>query len=523
MKVTFAILYAMVAAPVNAQTFTANVSQTYASMPSGKLFNSANGEVISMNEVWGKKQLGFAARLSKIKHGIKLTRYDSSMNVMKENELFDGEKICGPFRSIMRRVNNDLHIFYFVYAEGREDILNVMTAKVDPVSLDISNHQKVIEIDLKNMASIAMIDFLGKQTLFVRTSPDKSKVLVLWRSVASNLTFISVLSGTMDMLWSKTEPVAVHVLSLASVCVDNTGNVYAGYHYKLAKNELASMVSIYKSKEATVNLQLKPASGYADDVQVVPAKNGDAVYAAGTYTGQPERVVGVYFQTISTSTFKPGEIYSKPFPPEFVEQLDKDSWGSTKAKKYGLNPFYCQAYELENGNIAITGHFTMYTSTEKSGYFRTGSIINAQISRTNATFSFVPKSRMSHLDLYDPGSASKENYSPKSRIADSYFAFPYKGKLLIFYNDNAANLKKQIGQPYSTSSNYKNVVLAVAFMDKDGKLERKNLIDLADENFLPVGEDIIPLSSNLLRVPILKIKGLGGIAENGKWGTITIE
>ena len=60
-------------------------------------------------------------------------------------------------------------------------------------------------------------------------------------------------------------------------------------------------------------------------------------------------------------------------------------------------------------------------------------------------------------------------------------------------------------------------------MDKDGKLERKNLIDLANENFLPVGEDIIPLSSNLLRVPILKVKGLGGIAENGKWGTITIE
>ena len=319
------------------------------------------------------------------------------------------------------------------------------------------------------------------------------------------------------------EPVAVQVLSVASVCIDNAGNVYAGYKYKLAKNELGSMVSIYKSKDATVNLQLKPASGYADDVQVVPAKNGDAVYVAGTYTGQPERVVGVYFQTISTSTFKPGDIYSKPFPPEFVKQLDKDSWGSTKAKNYGLNPFYCQAYELDNGSIAITGHFTMYTSTSNSGYFHTGSIINAQISSTNATFSFVPKYRVSHLDPYDPGSASKENYSPKSRIADSYFAFPYKGKLLIFYNDDAANLKKQIGQPYSTSSNYKNVVLAVAFMDKDGKLERKNLIDLANENFLPVGEDIIPLSSNLLRVPILKVKGLGGIAENGKWGTITIE
>jgi hypothetical protein len=502
LKVSFAILFALAAATVNAQTFTANVSQTYASMPSGKIFTSANGEVISMDEVRGKKQLGFSAKLSKVKHGIKLTRYDSSMNVVKEKDLFDGEKICGPFRSIMRRVNNDLHLFYFVYAEGREDILYVMTAKVDPVSLDISNQQKVVEIDLKSMAPIQMIDFLGKQTLFVRTSPDKSKVLVLW---------------------SKTEPVELHVLYLASACIDNTGNVYVGYKYKLAKNEFGSMVSIYKSKGATVNLRLKPASGYADDVQVVPAKNGDAVYVAGTYTGQPERVVGVYLQTISTSTFKPGEIYSKPFPPEFVEQLDKDSWGSTKAKKYGVNPFYCQAYELENGNIAITGHFTMYTSTEKSGYFRTGSIINAQVSSTRATFSFVPKSRMSHLDLYDPGTASKENYSPKSRIADSYFAFPYKGKLLIFYNDNADNLKKQIGQPYSTSNNYKNVVLAVAFMDKDGKLERKNLIDLANENFLPVGEDIIPLSSNLLRVPILKVKGLGGIAENGKWGTITIE
>jgi hypothetical protein len=51
-------------------------------------------------------------------------------------------------------------------------------------------------------------------------------------------------------------------------------------------------------------------------------------------------------------------------------------------------------------------------------------------------------------------------------------------------------------------------------MDKDGKLQRKNLIDLADENFLPVGEDIIPLSSNLLGVPIPKVKGFGGIAEN---------
>ncbi|HYD89930.1 MAG TPA: hypothetical protein VEA37_00405, partial [Flavobacterium sp.] len=297
MKIAFAILFAMMAGPVNAQTFTAKVSQTYPSMPSGKLFNSANGEVISMDEIWGRKQLAFTATLSKVKHGIKLTRYDSSMVVMNENDLFHGQKICGPFRSIMRQINNDLYIFYFVYAEGRADILNVMTAKVDPASLDISNQQKIIEISLKNMASIEMMDFLQKQTLFVRTSPDKSKVLVLWRSVASNLTFISVLSGTMDMLWSKTEPVALNAVSLASVCIDNTGNVYAGYKYTPAKNERAGMVSIYKSKEATINLQLKPASGYADDVQVVPAKNGDAVYVAGTYTGQPERIVGVYFQT----------------------------------------------------------------------------------------------------------------------------------------------------------------------------------------------------------------------------------
>ncbi|HKO81918.1 MAG TPA: hypothetical protein VJU78_16040, partial [Chitinophagaceae bacterium] len=324
----------------------------------------------------------------------------------------------------------------------------------------------------------------------------------------NNQFFMSVLNTELDQVWNRKEiATSLNAANVNSACVDNNGNVYVGYRYSVENNEYIGRVTVYQSQGKPRNIDIKTPNGFVHKVAVVPAKKGDAVYMAGAYAGNADCLIGVFSQTVATANFKPGKLQSKEFSPELVKQLDKESWASTKSKKYGLWPITLKAYELEDGSIGMAGQFERYTSTERHSYVHTGAILNVRLNGSNDQITWIPRYRVSAGNI----------------IGSSYYAFPHKDKLLIFYNDEADNLKKEVGEKYSTSNNYKNVVLAVATMDENGKLKREKLIDLANENYLPVGESIFPITPTSLAVPILKIKGAGGIGAESKTGVINIE
>lgn len=490
-----------------AQKFNTSISTTYKHETLQDLHSSGN-ELISFEKTDRKTKYGANINPAKLLFGIKLSaNHPTNLSVIRESQLFNGEKVCGPLHSSIQSINDKLWLFYSVYDKSSKNVISLMAARIDPASLTIGEPKQLLQIDPANTRLLTTIFSMEMQTLLIKRSPDKSKVLVFWASNRNDQCFISVFNPELELIWSRKETIGGKETTITSACVDNSGNVYAGYDFTVGGANYRRQISVFRQQSAPLHMEIQTGDSHPYDVIVLAAKKGDVVHVTGTYGSSVNSLTGVYSQTISTSDFKPSPMILKDFTPEFVKELAKDTWASTQPKKYGLESITMQAHELEDGSIGLVGQFRRSTTTEKNYYSITGSIVNVRLNGSDALFGWIPKYRV----------------SAGSTIGDFYSAFPYKNQLLIFYNDEARNLEKAIGEKYSTANVYTNHVLVVAYMDAGGQVKREKLIDLVNEGFLPLGEKITPVSPASLMVPIVKVKSLGRDGKESKTGVITIE
>ncbi|HEX7905249.1 MAG TPA: hypothetical protein VF487_15360 [Chitinophagaceae bacterium] len=507
LKSTSLFLLLSLCISANGQTFKTSVSASFNDMPDGNVYKIDNG-FIAFKETDQKTQFGYTFKLSKAKFGIKLLQYDASMKLVKENHLLNGEKNFGPLPPLLRKINDKLYLIYFSYGEEESNTLKLLATEIDPVSLQTGAPKELLQADLRNIGIGKLGELLTKAKLIVKSSPDYTKLLTVWSSGLDNIINVSVVSIDLAPVWNRKETISMtDELIVSSAAVDNNGAAYIAYKFKAGRNEYAKHVAIYQSKGRPKDFEVRSNTGSPYQVLLVAARAGNMVYAVGTLTGESGNLTSIFSQTISSSTFKEDKIQTTDFSQDLVTQLDKDGWADTKPKKYGLDGLDMVAYELEDGSIGMVGEFERIAYGEKHSALVSGSILNVRLNSGRAVINWIPKARV----------------SAGRTIGSSYYAFPFKDKLLVFYNDEAANLKIEVGDKYSSSNNYKNVVLVAGWMEADGKIKREKLIDLAAENFLPVGDAITLLSSSSLLVPVRKIKGFGGIDKESKWGTITIE
>ena len=97
-----------------------------------------------------------------------------------------------------------------------------------------------------------------------------------------------------------------------------------------------------------------------------------------------------------------------------------------------------------------------------------------------------------------------------------------KNGVIVFYNDHEENVKRDIGKSPLRSDNFKNSVLVAATISPDGSVKREILIDLSSEDYLPVAENLQTISASSVLVPIHRIKGVGKVTDDFKWGLIEI-
>jgi len=153
------------------------------------------------------------------------------------------------------------------------------------------------------------------------------------------------------------------------------------------------------------------------------------------------------------------------------------------AMSYGLNPIALQPFQEEDGSIDMIGAFN---SSDELGPSQhpvtvsiTGDILYIHLGVTGAPlFGRVPKYRR----------------SAENTIGDSYYPFLFNNRLVILYNDSQSNLSK-----------------------------REKIIDLTSDSYLAVTGEIQPLSPSSILIPLRKIKGLGGLSDKFKWGTLEIK
>gem|GEM_PF-1282834 len=507
--ITFALLLLAIVLPcvhTYAQVFKTSVSEPFKS-PGPAAYRRIGSEFISLERDNGKALFGYTFKLHKVKFGLTLRRYDSAMNLIKEQPLFGGEKKAGPFPPYLGTFNGKLYILYFLYEKEEEDVTLLM-AEVDPVSLTISGEKVLLTMDQKNTGLIKTWDAYANLNIQIAGSPDNSRLLLWWASELNNQFSYCILDRNLALVSKKYETVKEATeLYRFSGCIDNEGRVYISYRFSKVEGEWKNKVAIYendkKIKEHTIQAQL----GSLFQIQVVASRKDKLVHVVGSYSEKPSKLNGIFHQTISTADQTLNPAASILFQASFVEQLTKDDWASTKEKSYGIDPLTFSGYPLEDGRLALAGEFRKVTRTERAQYDASGSVVYAIIDGKTATVGSIPKYRV----------------SAGSTIGDSYAAFAYKNTLLVFYNDNQPNLDRDITKPPVPSNEYKRSVLAVAFMNSDGTIKRQGLIDLTKEGFLAIGDAAQPFAGNKLMVPTYKIKGLGGVGNDRKWSTVTIE
>jgi hypothetical protein len=503
LPVLFLLVSLLLPARHFAQQFTSQVSETFRSDGS-MTYRKLGHEFYSLAQNFGNKfQLGFTFKLHKVKYSMRLRRYDSTMQIMKEQELFKEDKKAGPFPPYLGTHNGKLYLLYFLY-EKEEENIRLMMADIDPASLNVLTEKELLAIPQANTGLIKSWDVYTSTNIVVKDAPDGSRLLIYWANDLNNQFSFCVLDNSFNPTWKMNETVkGTDAISQFSACMDSEGRVYTNYSLTATS---ARKIAIYQEgkKVKEHNQQLSAGSIYQSFV--VSSRKDKLIHIAGSYTTQPGKLNGLFQQTINTADLSITKPVAIPFENTLVEQLDKDGWGSTKSKNYGIDPLGMQGFALSDGRIALVGEYRKSNWTGRANFITSGSLVYAILDGSQAKVASIPKYRT----------------SAGSTIGDSYAAFPYNNTLLIFYNDLESNLQRDITKPSIPSNVYKNAVLAVAYMNGEG-MRRQTLIDLTKDNFLAIGEGMYPLQGNKVLIPVHKIKGLGGVGNDQKWGYVNIE
>lgn len=452
-----------------------------------------------------KSQFGYTFKLNKIKYSAKLLKYDRNLKVSKEVKLSDGERVYGPFAPTLREIGDKLYFLYYQLADESEHI-KLWLSEVDLSSLSLKTPLELLDIEQKNLGLMQSAEVLTGKNLQFSVSPDKSKLLVLWHAGDGNNIYFSVFGEDFKKLRGGNETIKKESkIVLTNACIDNAANVYACYSNSKQNN---SYVLVNRPNANTTELDLNILQGTPVEAFVVATSNASAVKIIGTYKENTGNLAGVFTQTLSTSDLKFGNVVRTAFPQWMVDQFDNDGWGSSKAKSYGLAPYIkMQPFALEDGSVELVGEFRKVVNTEKWSYMLAGGIADVHFKNDGVVFARIPKARV----------------SAGSDIGDSFYPVVYKSQMVLFYNDHESNIKQDITKSALRSDNYKNSVLVAATVSADGAVKREILIDLSNDNYLPVAEDLQKLTSSSVLIPIRKIKGMGKVADDFKWGLVEMK
>jgi hypothetical protein len=494
---------------VNAQKFSADVSEEVPFSPNGKVFKYGTYG-ISMEISNPPMHNSFKFKLRKYKYHYKLAFQDKQSKLVKEVALSKGERVYGPFTSSLRRINDKVYFFYFnMEAEEDDGPVKLMAAEIDTIAYDLLPPKEIIAFDFKQSNNRFTFGNIGSyEELIVTQSPNKGQTLVAFSSGSNHLYFYSVLDEGLNQLWSRTGKIeSVESIRLQSACIDNKENVYLGFK-GWQKDELEEgHVVISKRKGNDKDVVVSIPEGKAYQVNLIASAKEDMVKLVGTYKAGSINLYGAYAGTIKPGEQRISAIQLTPFSQEFLKELEHDDWSSLKSKYLGVCAcIEMEAFEHANGEVDMVGMFRRTIYGQKGSYIVVGDIAVAHFNKGKATFGRIPKYRV----------------SAGSTIGDGYKVVLDKDQAFVLYNDSESNLARDISKDATGSSVYSNVVLVAATLSGGKIVERQKVIDLKKESGMAVPSWIDTPGDGTMQVPVLKVKAFGGIAKTSKMARITI-
>lgn len=493
-KILFVFILSCTSIVIYSQEITSSVSENF----DLNLSDYSPAKVVSGNSIFFYRENGSRDHLmygfgwNRVRLGITLVKIQG-INTIKTQAIADDKHIFGPFMTDMKKINGKIFVVYHQVAK-KNTFGNVMAAEVDTATL-LTGEPKVI-------ADIESTDYKLKfsenlQYSFVHdieSSPDGKKNLV-FISGGGNHFFLSVFDENMNILWSKkVELNTKELIAYNSFAVDNNGNAYVAYRMYNGKNNLY----IVNANTNPIDFSPFNDSSNARRLKLLPSKDGNVMHVCSYYYDiEPRCLKGVFYTSIQTNDLKQGSTSKTPFPKAILDAFISQGNGYSDAKGLGIYAQMKEDYfELGDGTLNMTGEIFSINGGETQYHFweKYGSILNTRISGNGILFSLVPKFAYTH----------------ESNIGNIFFAFPYKDKAIILYNEKVESVNRDISDKPEEVNGYKGLALLAAIIDNKGNITRKVAINLSADNYLALTNmGGFQISANDLVIPFIKARNDG--------------
>lgn len=317
--------------------------------------------------------------------------------------------------------------------------------------------------------------------------------------------YLSVLDPELNVIWSsKVNIPGISDRHIRSAVIDNKGQIHISYN---PAKSATGYVATFKKTPTPIITTFTIPGATPKEVLVLPSAYDDSLYVAGTYFEHTDNVAGAFRARMATGNPVITPLQKFAFPVSLVEQFDREYWGSTKARKYGVEPlFIAKLLESGKGIVNIVAEMRSVSQGHSVVYETVGSLLAARLGPEEAAFARVPKLKVRMLTIMN----------------DTYFAWAVNNKLVILYNDREQSFSRPIEQSQQEDNNFKNMILAAAIIDKDGQVKREIVTGQQQQNFLGFFEGARVLTPSELQLPVQQVKALGYSANMMALATLTV-
>lgn len=404
---------------------------------------------------------------------------------------------------------------YLVYQE-RDKKNRVEELKAAPV--DIEGRKTGTPIVLSSMKASGY-EVNSEETYppdfytWVRFSPDRKRIAVIMTSEQTAAeAYILVMDDQFRKIWDLKEsfPWPSNLMSLKDAAIANDGRLFLAYRFWESRTETLNPntlthLAIYSNGKKTADHSLNLDNNRSETIQLQFSSDTKKLLFAGEYYKMERgNLQGVFKGELDLTENSKPAAQSWPFPAELIREFEKDGFADKKGLIYS---FVHRLLVLDNGDLDLIAEGKNQIRDYNRITNISGSLLNARFTATGIQFARIPKYRA----------------SAGGSIGDSFKPVAWNNKLLLFYNDAAANLKKDIHEGTRGSDFTRNLVMSMAVIDADGQVRRETAIDQDKENLLSMPIMIRQMNTGTYIIPFYKVNITGGLTDKPRLITLKID
>jgi hypothetical protein len=435
---------------------------------------------------------------------------DKNLETIKESEVeFDSKYI-----SDCRLVNfkNAIFLLYNDYSKENKTT-TAYAAEVNTKEAKTGKLTTLGAFESDNLSDQASVN--------IQLSTDSSKVMVFAegpeRKKEDKKYFIGVFDNNLNKIWKRevTLPIQEKFVYIADEDFTDDGNVYVAIKHfdkevtKQSVRENGKRVPSYTfklikySEKEEKEIKLNLNDNFVQGTRILYNPSG-LVTIAGMYKKKYNgKLNGVFYAILDPKTNLIKTSKMVDFDADIIKLIDKDGYASDKEKDPGLDSDFKINYIINrnNGSIDLLAEYYQeieFTRTSSNGAttidtrYQYGDIVNTNIDKDGkVTFTRVPKNQ------------KMTNY----KAFLGYYAFSYKDKLVLIYNDDKDNVDRDLSKKPDDVMRFNKSALVAATISSKGELSREAISDNDDEDYVPtpryfnkMGEGKFMMTANLIKM-----------------------